>query len=292
VTLRHLQIFCAVCREESITKAAETLGMTQPAVSLAVKELEAFYRAKLFERMNRRIYITEAGRSLRRYADTVIAQFEESVRAVRDAADFGECAVGSNVTVGETRLPEMLEAVAAREPGLRLRTVVDNSDRVRRLLESNELDFAVLDSVAVSPGFLTVPLWTERMLVVCAPDRFPAGCPLTPEELAQGALLLREKGSASRACVDSVFLAKGFTVLPAMESVSTAALLAGARAGVGLAILSEATVREDLSLGRLREVPVPGCAFVRHYFLVYHKNKYLTPKKKRVLELILAGFGA
>ena len=80
MTLRHLEVFRAVCARESITLAAEHLNMTQPAVSLAVKELEAFYGVQLLERMNRRIYITDAGRSLLQYADAVLTQFEESVR--------------------------------------------------------------------------------------------------------------------------------------------------------------------------------------------------------------------
>lgn len=86
MTLRHLEIFRAVCARESITLAAEHLNMTQPAVSLAVKELEAFYGVQLLERMNRRIYITDAGRSLLQYADAVLSQFEESVRVLRTAA--------------------------------------------------------------------------------------------------------------------------------------------------------------------------------------------------------------
>lgn len=79
MTLRHLEIFSAVCVQESFTRAAEQLNMAQPAVSLAIRELEVFYNVRLFERMNRRVYLTEAGRTLRQYADTVLSQFQESV---------------------------------------------------------------------------------------------------------------------------------------------------------------------------------------------------------------------
>ncbi|MEI3128609.1 MAG: LysR family transcriptional regulator [Oscillospiraceae bacterium] len=83
--LRHLTIFRAVCQTESITLAAEHLNMTQPAVSLAVRELEDFYGVQLFERMNRRIYITEAGRTLLQYADTILSQYAESVQVLQEA---------------------------------------------------------------------------------------------------------------------------------------------------------------------------------------------------------------
>lgn len=90
MTLRHLTIFRAVCQTESITLAAEHLNMTQPAVSLAVRELEDFYGVQLFERMNRRIYITEAGRTLLQYADTILSQYAESVQVLQEARAPGK----------------------------------------------------------------------------------------------------------------------------------------------------------------------------------------------------------
>ena len=89
MTLRHLEIFSAVCAQESFTRAAEQLNMAQPAVSLAIRELEVFYNVRLFERMNRRVYLTEAGRTLRQYADTVLSQFQESVEVLRGPRDAG-----------------------------------------------------------------------------------------------------------------------------------------------------------------------------------------------------------
>ena len=84
MTLRHLEIFSTVCAQGSFTRAAEKLNMAQPAVSLAIRELEVFYNVRLFERMNRRVYLTEAGRTLWQYADTVLSQFQESVEVLRD----------------------------------------------------------------------------------------------------------------------------------------------------------------------------------------------------------------
>ena len=95
MTLRHLEIFSAVCAQESFTRAAEQLNMAQPAVSLAIRELETFYAVRLFERMNRRVYLTEAGRTLRQYADTVLSQFQESVEILRESGTQGPAASAS-----------------------------------------------------------------------------------------------------------------------------------------------------------------------------------------------------
>ena len=91
MTVRHMYIFKTVCECQSITAAAGKLNMTQPAVSVAIKELESFYQVKLFERMNRTIYLTEAGNTLREYADSILDQFEEAEAVLRDGTSMARC---------------------------------------------------------------------------------------------------------------------------------------------------------------------------------------------------------
>ena len=134
MTLRHLEIFSAVCAQESFTRAAEKLNMAQPAVSLAIRELEVFYNVRLFERMNRRIYLTEAGRTLRQYADTVLSQMRESVEVLRESGARGTCAFGVHVTLGETRLAEILIHLAAELPEMEIRACVQNSRETERMI--------------------------------------------------------------------------------------------------------------------------------------------------------------
>ena len=169
MTLRHLTIFRAVCQTESITLAAEHLNMTQPAVSLAVRELEDFYGVQLFERMNRRIYITEAGRTLLQYADTILSQYAESVQVLQEARHRGSCRFGVHVTLGETRLAGILAHVAAELCDITVRASIHISRETERMILQNELDFAVVDNVTVSPHYLVEPLCGEELAAVCAP---------------------------------------------------------------------------------------------------------------------------
>ena len=134
MTLRHLTIFRAVCQTESITLAAEHLNMTQPAVSLAVRELEDFYGVQLFERMNRRIYITEAGRTLLQYADTILSQYAESVQVLQEARHRGSCRFGVHVTFGETVLPSLLRRLAEQLPYITVRAFVTNTRENEEML--------------------------------------------------------------------------------------------------------------------------------------------------------------
>lgn len=231
MTLRHLEIFSAVCAQESFTRAAEQLNMAQPAVSLAIRELEVFYNVRLFERMNRRVYLTEAGRTLRQYADTVLSQFQESVEVLRESGAQGACRFGVHVTLGETRLAGILAHLAEALPEITVRASIHNSRETERMILQNELDFAVVDNVTVSPHYLVEPLCGEELAAVCAPGYLEGKNSLTLAELAEERLLLRERGSGTRNSVDAGLQGAGATAQPVVESVSTAALLACARAG-------------------------------------------------------------
>ena len=203
MTLRHLEIFSAVCAQESFTRAAEQLNMAQPAVSLAIRELEVFYNVRLFERMNRRVYLTEAGRTLRQYADTVLSQFQESVEVLRESGAQGACRFGVHVTLGETRLAGILAHLAEALPEITVRASIHNSRETERMILQNELDFAVVDNVTVSPHYLVEPLCGEELAAVCAPGYLEGKNSLTLAELAEERLLLRERGSGTRNSVDA-----------------------------------------------------------------------------------------
>jgi len=281
MTIRHLRIFLAVCRRQSITAAAEELSMTQPAVSIAVRELESFYGARLFDRMNRRIYLTAAGETLRQYADTVLAEFDEAEKVLRGGVS-SPCRFGVNVSVGETALPGVLLRLRAELPEPGPEVFVGNTKAIERKLEENGIDFAVLDSPSDRPGLAAVPLCTEDMAVVCAPD-FPMPPCVTLAEAAAAPLLLREGGSGSRRCTDAVFQTRGFAVRPMVESTSDLSLLRLAESGLGCAVMPRQLIGEAAARGLLREVTLSDAAFERRYYLVYQKKKYLTPAVRQAI---------
>ena len=291
MTLRHLEIFAAVCTQGSFTRAAEKLNMAQPAVSLAIRELETFYAVRLFERMNRRVYLTEAGRNLRQYADTVLSQFRESVEVLRESGAGGSCSFGVHVTLGETCLAGILARLAAELPEMQVRACVQNSRETERMILQNELDFAVVDNVTVSPHYLVEPLREEALAAVCAPEYLSGRDTLTLAELAGERLLLRERGSGTRNSVDAGLQGAGATAQPVVESISTAALLACARAGLGITLLPRSLVAADLERGDLRELAVKDGGFHRSYFLVRHRSKYLTDGMKRVIRVLREHLG-
>ncbi len=285
MTFRHFEIFTTVCSKESFTLAADALNIAQPAVSVAIRELEAYYGCKLFERMNRRIYITESGKVLLQYAQTILSQREESLRILKDNQAMGSCHFGVHVSFGETKLALILAEVSRSTPPIDVRVYSNNSRKIEQMVLENRLDFVVTDHVTHSNHFLAEPLNSESLLVVCATD-FPAPDMLTLPELAKQKLLVRESGSGVRNSVDAAFQAVGCTICPVLESISTACLLNCVRSGVGIAILPESLVQQPIEEGHLRVIKTDSNLLFRRYYILSHQNKYHTTATRRVMEII------
>ena len=280
MTRKHFTIFVEVCRFLNFSQAAEALNTTQPAVSLAVKELESHYGVALFERMNRRVYLTPAGEALLATAQDVLRGFQEAEETLGQGRPLA-LRVGANVSFGEAGLAQVLGRFRQEHPQVRLRALVANSDKIQSLLAENQLDVGIVDGLGVSERLRAQPLDQEDLVLAAAPGRFPA--PATVEELAALPLLLREPGSGLRSSVDRVFSQQGLAPQPLLESTSTAALAQAATAGLGVAILPEALAQRESGL---QVGTVPEVRFFRQFACALHRQKAPSPALEAFLALL------
>ena len=280
MTRKHFTIFAEVCRFLNFSQAAEALNTTQPAVSLAVKELESHYGVALFERMNRRVYLTPAGEALLATAQDVLRGFQEAEETLGQGRPLA-LRVGANVSFGEAGLAQVLGRFRQEHPQVRLRALVANSDKIQSLLAENQLDVGIVDGLGVSERLRAQPLYQEDLVLAAAPGRFPA--PATVEELAALPLLLREPGSGLRSSVDRVFSQQGLAPQPLLESTSTAALAQAAKAGLGVAILPEALAQRESGL---QVGTVPEERFFRQCACALHRQKAPSPALEAFLALL------
>ena len=280
MTRKHFTIFVEVCRFLNFSQAAEALYTTQPAVSLAVKELESHYGVALFERMNRRVYLTPAGEALLATAQDVLRGFQEAEEPLGLGRPLA-LRVGANVSFGEAGLAQVLGRFRQEHPQVRLRALVANSDKIQSLLAENQLDVGIVDGLGVSERLRAQPLYQEDLVLAAAPGRFPA--PATVEELAALPLLLREPGSGLRSSVDRVFSQQGLAPQPLLESTSTAALAQAAKAGLGVAILPEALAQRESGL---QVGTVPEVRFFRQFACALHRQKAPSPALEAFLALL------
>lgn len=285
MTLRHLQIFKSVCNNMSVTQAADELNMTQPAVSIAIKELEAFYDTKLFDRIGRKIYLTESGEKLQGYANIITEQFSGSVSDIRDKSNFVRCRIGTNVTIAESFLASIIQELKTSMPDIELYITVDNTKAVEGQLVSNDIDFALTDAPIDTDNLITKKIYAEEMEIVCSPN-FTEKNALTVKELSAFPLLLREKGSGCRNCLDATFEQHGCFPKPLVQSVSNPVLVELAEKGGGLTVLPCSLIYEKIKSGKLKRLMLSDSELTREYFLIYHKKKFLPHIVKKCINNI------
>lgn len=285
--IRHLQIFVTVFDCGGITAAADRLNVTQPSVSIAIRELEAYYHVKLFDRINRGIYPTEAGRLLRQYADAILTPFAEAESVLRTGRAFVQCRIGVNVSVAEAYLGDWIETIRKTAPEIALTAFADNNERLDRLLTENRIDLAVYDGAIDRAAKTVLPLFSEAEVAVCAPGRYDSDT-ITPEELSHHPLLLREIGSGQRSAVDNVLSPFGYTC--AVTSVSTLALVELAAQGIGFAVVPMRLAKSVCTKYGLRLctiVEATGAAAIRRAYVLAHlRHKNLTPAMRGVMEVL------
>lgn len=286
MTLRHFEVFVAVCECKSITLAAEKLYMSQPAVSIAIKEIEGYYGVQLFIRANRTIYLTDKGEALFREAKVILTQYEHTKVMLKDEAKFNKVSLGVNVNTAETEFSELIKKVRRANLEIEYSLKVGPADKLEDMLMENQLDLAILDVIENPKQVKMYSLYDDDMLVVCNPDYYDKDF-ISLEELGKHPLYLQERGTNSRKCVEYGLLHVGVNPIVKAEANSTLSLVQLAKLGNGFAVLSSGTAERFARDAGLRIVATPPNSFHRHFFLVHHKNKILTPTMKAFIGCIL-----
>lgn len=276
MTIRHMRIFTEVYRTGNITKAAQALHMTQPAVSRAIQELEHYYKVRLFERLNHRLYITESGHRLYPQAKH-LTDLLDSIEEELYNRDGGVLRVGATLTLGSHLLPQLVQRFADLHPGVQVRVQVASGAMLERALADNTLDLALMEGNVDQPHLHREPFSHDRLLPVFPPQHPLLGkAELRLADLAGEPLLMREPGSAGRTFLNHLFAVHDLPLAPVWESTSTGALLHAVAAGLGVAILPEQLVQQEIAAGRVSARCLVDEDFTRTHHLVWHENKYLT----------------
>jgi DNA-binding transcriptional LysR family regulator len=286
MTIRHMKIFLEVYQTQNITRAADTLNMTQPAVSRAIQELERYYGVRLFERIHHRLSVTESGKQLYSYAIHIVNSFDKMEKGMRNWDELGILRIGASITLGNVILPDLIARFKKKHEQLQVRVQISNGAQLQQALLNNRLDLAMIEGT-VDTEHLHVENFTCDKLVLILPPDHPL-CHVQKiflQQLLDYDFLLREPGSAGRSFLEHVFAVHGLPLKPAWESTSTHALIHAVHAGIGISFLPEQLVRPEILSGYVAARSIEDETFIRKHFLVWHQNKYLSPSAQDFLTL-------
>jgi len=294
---RRLQVFHAVAKHLSFTKAAETLFMTQPAVTFQIKQLEEHFNARLFERGHGQISLTEAGRVVFDYAERILGLSTELDARLKDMTGqiTGPLLIGASMTIAEYLLPQVLGEFNSRHPGVIPRLLVANSETVQNQVAEHSLDIGFIEGESLLPSLVTEFVCEDELLVVCAPSHPLAALQsIAPSLLAQHAYVSREPGSGTREVSDRYLQKSGVAadlLQPVMELGSPEALKGLVATGRGFAIMSRSTVVKETQMGLLVGIPLAP-RLVRNLALVYSKQKFYSKLVSNFVEFSKARLAA
>jgi DNA-binding transcriptional LysR family regulator len=270
----------------NMTVAAETLYMSQSAISQAIAELERHYDVRLFERLSRKLYLTQAGEKLLSYARHMLRMDADIEKDMQSLHETGLIRLGASVTVGATVLPRLVSAFRLVSPSTVVEVFEDNTEQIEKRLLKDQTDIGLVEGEITSPDLLGTPFMKDELVLVCGTGHRFAGLPvINPRELEKEDFIIREQGSGTRKTFEDVMTAHrlSWKVVWTCNNVDT--IKAAVTEGLGVSVISKRAVMKEANSGQLRILPVDGIRFEREFKFVYHKNKYLTAQMRDFIDL-------
>lgn len=288
-SLRQLQIFLAVARDLSYTRAAEELHLTQPAVFTQVKQLEDQLGNALIERIGKRLFLTEAGRVVQASAKDVLDELDRMEMRLADLRGLarGRLRVAV-VSTAKYDIPRRLGEFCRQHPGLDVALMVGNREELLARFAANEDDLYILGTLPVGVD-AEQHAFAENPLVLIAPPDHPLAhqTAVMPSALADDPFVMREKGSGTRIAAERFFASRGLAPRVRMELGANEAIKQAVMAGLGLSVLSRGSALLELEQGALVELAVEGFPLLRHWYVAWPRGKRLSVGAQAFLDILL-----
>ncbi|MBA3398174.1 MAG: LysR family transcriptional regulator [Deltaproteobacteria bacterium] len=289
MNLNHLRVFHAIAAAGSITAAARTLQVSQPAVSKQLSDLEGALGTHLVDRLPRGVRLTTAGRVLAEHAARIfgVEQTAEVELAALLGVRRGQLSLGASTTIGSYLVPRVFGAFRRLHPALRLELEIGNTATIHDLVRQQVVELGLTEGFVTDDDLTTKVFDQDEMVAIAAPgDPVLARTPLTTKELLALPLLMRERGSGTREVIEAAFAKKRLVVEPVMSLGSTEALKNAVAAGLGIAIVSRLAVELELVGGSLVAIEVSDLVIRRALHLVELRGKSRSPAASRFVELL------
>ncbi len=289
VTLRQLQIFEAVAADLSYTRAAETLHLSQPAVSMQIKQLEEMVSLPLFERLGRGLFLTDGGKELLVYARRISRELAEASSVMDElrGSERGHLNIAVATTANYFAL-KLLGEFNRRFPDTTMSLDVTNRASLLQHLDDNTVDMVIMGQPPVTADVSAIAFMDNPLVIIA-----PQGHVLATEKnipmsvIQQETFILRESGSGTRIAMERFFEEKGYQISSLMEMSSNEAINQAVEAGLGLGIVSWHTLALELALDRLVVLDVEAFPIMRHWYLVHRNGKRFTALAEAFQKLVI-----
>jgi DNA-binding transcriptional LysR family regulator len=289
VTVRQLQMFVGAAEAESFARAAEILHVSPAAVSFQIKQIEDMSGFALFERIGRKVALTDAGTTLLTYARIVLQALQDSDQALMALRGVlgGRVALGA-VSTAKYIVPHVLARFQAKYPGISINLRFGNRQQIADALERGEIELAVMGKPDDTADVSATAFAVHPTVIIAATDhRLANAHSLAIKDLAAERMVTREEGSGTRILMEQTCLAAGFTPRIGMTTDSNETIKQAVMAGMGIAVISRHTIGLELALGLMRTLPVDGFPVLRSWFVVRRRSMPMMPGHMQLQAFLL-----
>ncbi len=282
-TLRQLEIFLELAKNPHLGKVADNIGLTQSAVSMAIKSLEEILEKKLFDRINKKLILNEYGRVFYKKVDPLVKELSLNENLFKNEFYFGEIQIGVSSSIANYIIPQIIYNFQEKYPGVSVNMITGNTQEVGIQIEKGQLDMGFVEGEFHSVHVLKEVLGDDELYVVTGDNRFVQDEEYHIEELLDKKWILREKGSGTR----EIFLShlgeytKRLNIF--MELDHTGGVKTVLTNKNTLACLSQHSVRKELKSGTLHRLGIKDFRFTRSFYTIWHRNKVLSPVLKEFI---------
>lgn len=287
MTIRHLRIFIAVAETGKMSAAAEQLYLSQPTVSQTIRELENHYGVQLFERYSQKLFITEAGKRLLKYAQTILLDFDRLEENMLTYGGNTPLRIGATVCVGSIVIPHVLRELEKIMPQTDTFVTVGNTAAIEQKLLRAQVDVGIMQGKIQSSELTAIPAVPDELVIVCSPDHpLAQQRKVTPKDLEKYPFCLREAGSGTRAVFEQFVQRNRLIPKIRWEATCPDAVRRAVLQNGCLAVMPLRQVEPDAARGQMHIITGPHPAWNAPYYFVYHKDKELSPELRAIQEIL------
>jgi DNA-binding transcriptional LysR family regulator len=289
LTVRQLEVLAAVGREGSVTAAAESLHLTQPAVSMQLRQLEQQLALTLFETVGRRLQITEPGKELVQLAVEVLARIDDLEQTARSLRGVGHGRVRLGVvSTAKYFAPRLLAQFVKLHSGVEFKLTIHNRAEIIDQLQSYAIDLGIMGLPPEGMQLEGTAFAPNPLVAIAAPSHpLSLRRGLHPHDLTDQPFIVREAGSGTRSAMDRYLVEHDVKIRRVMEADSNETIKQAVMAGIGLGFVSLHTVRAELAAGRIAVLDVAGLPLQRQWYAVHSRQRRLTPAAEEFLHYLL-----
>lgn len=276
---RQLKIFVEVANKLNMTEAAGCLFMTQPAVSQTIKDLEHNFGVKLFDRIGKKLYLTNEGETFFKYSRRILNLYEECSKTIQNTknSDCGQLKIGASTTIGIYILTDIVGKFTKGHKNIDISMIIENTKNIADLILQNKIDFAFVEGPVHSDEIAISPFCDDELVLITSCEHpWAHKKNIDINEIKNQKLIMREKGSGTREVFENLLNAHNVEYNVSLELGNTEAIKKAVEVDLGISCISKRAVKREIESKKLVAVKLNNIKISRKLNIIYHKDKYLS----------------